>query len=51
MSCSKTPPLISHWAQSAEAVKDAVVADLRRHIGGQEVYDDITLVVAKRQEN
>ncbi len=37
-----------HWTQPAEVVKDAVVADLQRHIGTQEVFDDITLVVVKR---
>jgi serine phosphatase RsbU (regulator of sigma subunit) len=38
-----------HWGQPAEAVKDAVVADVRRHIGDHKVYDDITLVVVKQQ--
>jgi sigma-B regulation protein RsbU (phosphoserine phosphatase) len=38
-----------HWGQSAEAVKEAVVADVRQHIGTHEVYDDITLVVVKQQ--
>jgi serine phosphatase RsbU (regulator of sigma subunit)/GAF domain-containing protein/HAMP domain-containing protein len=39
----------AHWLQSAEAIKEAVVADLRRHIAGHEVYDDITLLVAKQR--
>jgi serine phosphatase RsbU (regulator of sigma subunit) len=42
--------LSQHWAQSAEAIKGAVVADVQRHIGTQHVYDDITLVVVKRKK-
>ncbi len=38
-----------HWPQPAECIKEAVVADVREHIGEQEVYDDITLVVVKQQ--
>jgi len=38
-----------HWSQSAEAIKEAVIADVRQHIGKQEVYDDITLVVMKQK--
>lgn len=38
-----------HWAHSPEAIKLAVVADLKRYIGTQTVYDDITLVVAKQE--
>jgi len=38
-----------HWAQSAEAIKKAVIAEVRKHIGEQEVYDDITLVVLKQK--
>jgi len=37
-----------HWAASAEAIKEAVVTDVTRHIGQQVMYDDITLVVAKQ---
>jgi serine phosphatase RsbU (regulator of sigma subunit) len=37
-----------HWTQSAEAIKEAVIADVRQHIGAQEVFDDITLLVVKR---
>jgi serine phosphatase RsbU (regulator of sigma subunit)/HAMP domain-containing protein len=40
--------LKAHWAGPAEAIKQAVVADLKRYIGAQNVYDDITLVVAKQ---
>ena len=38
-----------HWSEPAEAIKEAVVRDVRRHIGEQMVYDDITLVVVKQQ--
>ena len=41
--------LCEHWPQPAEAIKDAVVTDVKRHIGTQEVYDDITLVVVKQK--
>ncbi len=37
------------WTGSAEEVMQKVVEDVRRFIGGQQVYDDITLVVLKRQ--
>jgi sigma-B regulation protein RsbU (phosphoserine phosphatase) len=39
----------AHWAESAEAIKDAVVADVRGFIGAQTVYDDLTLLVIKQQ--
>ena len=38
-----------HWSEPAEAIKDAVVADVAAYIGAQTVYDDITLVVLKQQ--
>jgi sigma-B regulation protein RsbU (phosphoserine phosphatase) len=38
-----------HWAGSAEEVKDAVVRDAREFIGGQTVYDDLTLLVVKQR--
>ncbi len=38
-----------HWEASAEAIKQAVIADVTRHIGMQKVYDDITLVVLKQK--
>ena len=38
-----------NWQQSAEDIRSAVVRDLRSHIGIEEVYDDITLVVLKRK--
>ena len=43
-----TAVLKAHWAGPAEAIKQAVVEDVKRHIGAQTVYDDITLVVAKQ---
>jgi sigma-B regulation protein RsbU (phosphoserine phosphatase) len=39
----------AHWAEPAEAIKEAVVADVRGFIGTQKVYDDITLVVLKQR--
>ncbi len=38
-----------NWDKSAEAIKQAVIEDVIRHIGKQKVYDDITLVVLKQQ--
>jgi len=38
-----------HWSQSAEEIKEAVIAEVQQHIGEQEVYDDITLVVLKQK--
>jgi serine phosphatase RsbU (regulator of sigma subunit) len=39
-----------NWHLSAEEIKQAIVADVRRHIGTQKVFDDITLLVLKRLE-
>lgn len=38
-----------NWQQSAEEIKLAVIDDVRRHIGQQKVFDDITLLVLKQQ--
>ncbi|MBN1886814.1 MAG: SpoIIE family protein phosphatase [Thermoflexales bacterium] len=38
-----------HWDKSVEAIKDAVVADVRSFIGQQKVYDDLTLLVIKQK--
>ena len=38
-----------NWHKSAAEVKDAVIVDVRQHIGKQKVFDDITLLVFKRQ--
>ena len=36
-----------NWHLSAQQIKQAVIDDVRRHIGTQKVFDDITLVVLK----
>ncbi|MEW5728855.1 MAG: PP2C family protein-serine/threonine phosphatase [Pseudomonadota bacterium] len=38
----------AHWQEPAEAIKDAVVADVKRHIGDQPLYDDLTLIVLRQ---
>lgn len=38
------------WKGSAEQIKNAVVKDVYRYIGKQEILDDITLVVFKRRQ-
>ncbi|MBE9157743.1 transporter substrate-binding protein [Nodosilinea sp. LEGE 06152] len=38
-----------HSTQSAAAIRAAIIADVRAHIGDHTIYDDITLVVLKRQ--
>lgn len=40
-----------NWHKSAPDIKDAVITDVRRHIGKQKVFDDITLLVLKRQSD
>jgi len=37
-----------HAQNSAEAIKNAIIRTVTKHIGTQEVYDDITLVVLKQ---
>ncbi|MEG4209410.1 SpoIIE family protein phosphatase [Microcoleus sp. S13_B4] len=39
-----------NWHLSAEEIKQAVIDDVRRHIGTQKVFDDITLLVLKRTQ-
>ncbi|EIJ41524.1 serine phosphatase RsbU, regulator of sigma subunit [Beggiatoa alba B18LD] len=39
----------THWQGSAEAVKDAVITDVREHIGNAKVLDDVTLLVIKQK--
>jgi len=41
--------LSTHWRQPSEDIKQAVIADVRRHIGAQPLYDDISLVVLKQK--
>jgi serine phosphatase RsbU (regulator of sigma subunit) len=38
-----------NWQGSAKEVRQAVVDDVRRHMGAQKVYDDITLLVLKQK--
>jgi sigma-B regulation protein RsbU (phosphoserine phosphatase) len=38
-----------NWQRSAPDIRQAVIQDLRSHIGIEQVYDDITLVVLKRK--
>jgi predicted ATPase/serine phosphatase RsbU (regulator of sigma subunit)/tRNA A-37 threonylcarbamoyl transferase component Bud32 len=38
-----------NWERSAQEIKQAVIEDVRRHIGSQKVFDDITLVVLKQK--
>jgi len=39
-----------NWHLSAQQIKQAVIDDLRGHIGTQKVVDDITLLVVKRTQ-
>jgi serine phosphatase RsbU (regulator of sigma subunit) len=42
--------VISHsWNQSAHEIKQAVIADVQRHMGQQKILDDITLLVVKQK--
>lgn len=38
----------TNWHKSAEAIKQAIIDDVRDHIGAQKVFDDITLLILKR---
>jgi len=38
-----------NWQSTAEVIKDEVINDVKRHIGAQQTYDDITLLVMKRR--
>ncbi len=38
-----------NWSNNAEQIKQAAINDLREFIGEQKVFDDITLLVLKRQ--
>jgi len=38
-----------NWYLSIQEMKQAVIDDVRRHIGSQKVFDDITLLVLKQQ--
>ena len=39
----------ANWQGSSNSIKDAIIADVREHIGGEKVYDDITLLVIKQK--
>ena len=41
----------SHWHLDVEQIKQAVIEDLRRFIGEQKVFDDITLLVIKHKDD
>ena len=41
--------LRKNWQASAQNIRQAVIKDLRLHIGVEKVYDDITLVVLKQK--
>lgn len=42
--------VVSHnWQRSSSEIKQAVIDDVRQHIGEQKVYDDMTLVVFKQK--
>jgi serine phosphatase RsbU (regulator of sigma subunit) len=41
--------LSREWGHSAANIREAVIEDVRRHIGGHTVYDDITLLVMVRR--
>ncbi|TAF58210.1 MAG: GAF domain-containing protein [Oscillatoriales cyanobacterium] len=43
--------IAQNWHLSAEQVKQAAIDDLRKFIGSQKVFDDITLLVLKQQGN
>ncbi|OED44481.1 hypothetical protein AB833_01520 [Chromatiales bacterium (ex Bugula neritina AB1)] len=38
-----------HWGEAAKTIQKAIIEDVRRHIGSQEVFDDITLLVMKQR--
>jgi serine phosphatase RsbU (regulator of sigma subunit) len=42
--------VVSHnWHQTAKEIQQAIIADVRQHIGTQKVDDDITLLVLKQK--
>ena len=40
--------IADHWREAAELIKDAIIADVKAHIGAQPLYDDLTLIVFKQ---
>lgn len=43
--------IAQNWSRSAEEIKQIVIENVRQHIGTQKLFDDITLLVLKRQSN
>lgn len=41
--------IAAHRDDSAESLKDAIIGDVKRHIGTQTLYDDLTLIVLKQK--
>ncbi|MCC5857923.1 MAG: SpoIIE family protein phosphatase [Ectothiorhodospiraceae bacterium] len=39
----------SHYREPSERIKQAIVQDVKRHIGTQVLYDDLTLVILKQR--
>ena len=44
-----TARVAEHRHESAEAVKDAIILDVKAHIATQTLYDDLTLVILKQR--
>ncbi len=42
--------IADHWQDASEVIKDAIIADVKTHIGAQPLYDDLTLIVFKQVE-
>jgi serine phosphatase RsbU (regulator of sigma subunit) len=38
-----------HWTKPADGIKQAVVNDVRRFIGQQKIFDDLTLLILKQK--
>jgi sigma-B regulation protein RsbU (phosphoserine phosphatase) len=38
-----------NWQRSAAEIRDAVIKDVRSHIGEQKVFDDITLLILQQK--
>ncbi|QSJ19352.1 hypothetical protein JYQ62_11895 [Nostoc sp. UHCC 0702] len=38
-----------NWQYSANEIRQAIIEDVRSHIGESNVYDDITLLVLKQK--
>jgi len=44
-----TEIVVRNHRESAEQIKNAVVEDVKRHIGTQTLYDDLTLIILKQK--